>query len=250
MVSTAMACTCLRYLIKKRVAAEAVRIIKSSMSQEYCVTCWERFPPQASPRSAMFSFPRKVLQQQSCLIILIFNSCKWYVLIFHVSISCFFMVLVGWGFFSPPNSHHGITDRSWISAGRSSGPTSCSNNQALSRGCIPESGCLAGGHRRLPTSLQRVSQWRTRFLHPLETTSGWDKVMLMASPTSDAGVWRGGWKRNKAESHSVSSQSSEKEEDSSHMKEQEGAQTPKARMRKEIPAPRIPRHPERKRAST
>lgn len=162
----------------------------------------------------------------------------------------FFHGFSGVFFFSPPNSHHGITDRSWISAGRSSGPTSCSNNQTLSRGCIPESGCLSGGHRRLPTSLQTVSRQRTRFLHPLETTAGWDKVMLMASPTSDAGVWRGGWKRNKAESHSVSSQSSEKEENSSHMKEQEGAQTPKARMKKEIPAPRIPRHPERKHPST
>lgn len=158
-------------------------------------------------------------------------------------LSCIYILFFhGFGvfFFSPPNSHHGVTDRSWISAGRSSGPTSCSNNPTLSRGCIPESGCLAGGHRRLPTSLQTVSRRRTRFLHPLETIAGWDKAMLMASPTSDAGVWRGGWKRNKAESHSVSSQSSEKEEDSSHMKEQGGAQTPKAGVRKDIPAPRNP----------
>lgn len=63
MVSTDMACVCLHYLIKQRGVAEVVRIIKSSMSQEYCVTCWECCPPQASPRSAMFSFLRKVLQQ-------------------------------------------------------------------------------------------------------------------------------------------------------------------------------------------
>lgn len=54
---------CLHYLIKQRGVAEVVRIIESSVSQEYCVTCWECFLPQDSPRSDMFSFPRKVLKQ-------------------------------------------------------------------------------------------------------------------------------------------------------------------------------------------
>lgn len=75
---------------------------------------------------------------------------------------------------------------------------------------IPESGCLAEGHGRVPTSLQPASQWLTRFLHPLKTTAGSDKMMLMGSPTSNVGVWWGRWRRNKAESHSVSSWSSKK----------------------------------------
>lgn len=54
---------------------------------------------------------------------------------------------------------------------------------------IPEYGiCLTGGHRRLSTSLQTLSQCLTRFLHPSKTTAEWDKVMLMGSPTSNAGV--------------------------------------------------------------
>lgn len=83
--------------------------------------------------------------------------------------------------------------------------------QGLSRqrAYIPESGCLTGQHRRLPTSPQTVSQWLTCFLRLLKAAAGWDRVMLMGSPTSNVGAWRGRWKRNKAESRSVSSWSSE-----------------------------------------
>lgn len=94
MMNTATACVCLHYLIKQHGVAEVVRIIKSSMSQEYCVTCWECFPPQASPKSATFHSPGKYCSNNPGLIILILNSCKLYVLIFHVSLSYCFMVLV------------------------------------------------------------------------------------------------------------------------------------------------------------
>lgn len=77
------------------------------------------------------------------------------------------------------------------------------------RACIPEHG-ITGGHRRLPTSLKMVSQFLTRFLHPLKITVGWDKVMLMGSSTSNVVVQQGAWRRNKAESPFVSSPSSEK----------------------------------------
>ena len=63
MVSMGMACISSHYLIKQQCVAEVVRIIESSVSQEYSVTHWECFLPQDSLGSVMFSFPKKVLQK-------------------------------------------------------------------------------------------------------------------------------------------------------------------------------------------
>lgn len=76
-----------------------------------------------------------------------------------------------------------------------------------SRTVMPEaipskSGCLIEGS---PLLCKTASQWGVHFFHALKTTTG----TLMGSPTSNVEAWEGRWRRNKAESHSVSSWSSE-----------------------------------------
>lgn len=135
MVSTATACVCLHYLIKQHGVAEVVRIIKSSMSQEYCVTCWECFPPQASPKSATFHSPGKYISNNPGFITLILNSCKLYVLIF---------ILLFHGFGSYSSLPRAATQLQTIGVFRQEGhlgqpPTASSrSNQTLSRALMSE----------------------------------------------------------------------------------------------------------------